>query len=173
MDDSHRTTDRPLPVIGTVTVRLDERDRSALAGELADRLVELIRPIFFGRELGGDLLGSGIRVLSVSEAARLLGMTQGQLRRREKQGGLPKRRKISERRVVYYWHEIQGIPANLVRVRDYRQLRQDEVAKKIGVGRATIERMAKNGGLPPKFDDRHWYERDIDDWLLRRPQVQD
>lgn len=111
----------------------------------------------------------GVRVRSVSDVARSLGKTTRQLRGLESKGILARRRRISGRRVGYLAHEVDGLAAEAVRVRDLRRLSLEDLAEKLGLHPKTVLRMTED--LPPRIDGLHWDERDIDDWLLSRPQV--
>lgn len=171
MDESRKksTEDHDLSsgLLGTVIVRLDQGSTKELVRLLAERI-----EIFLDDRLPGKT-GGGVRVLKVSEVARSLDKTRKELKGLESRGKLPRRRRLSGRRVGYLAHEVDGLSADAVQVRDDRTVTPKQLAHKLGLGSRTIDRMAGNGDLPPRVDGHRWHERDIDEWLLGRPQVLD
>lgn len=149
-----------------ITLTLDDEDRIVIAEEVASRIREEILALV--EQARG---GPGIRVLSPEEVAEMLGKSTRHLVRMEATGTAPRRRRISRRRVGYLAHEVDGTPVSQVLVRDGRRLTLDELAVKLGVNRKTIARMAEECDLPTPDGENRWLEREIDDWLLRRPQV--
>lgn len=159
--------------MGSVTVRLNEHDRRRLCNEVADtvlsRFLERFRPVLDQVEADAKV-GKGIRVLSSADVREQLGASQYQLDRLERSGQFPRRRQISSRRVGYFSHEIDGLPAEAVLAHPRRSLTLEELSAKIGLDRSTVSRMTKKRELPSKVDGK-WIEREIDEWLLSRPRV--
>ena len=148
-----------------VTFTLDDEDRILIAEEVANRIRgEILALVCQARG------APGIRVLSPAEVAKILGKSTRHLVRMEATGSAPRRRRISRRRVGYYAHEIDGTPHYEVIVRDERTLTIEDLVAKLGVNKKTIARMVEEKELPEPADNR-WLEREIDDWLLKRPQV--
>jgi len=93
--------------VPSLTLRLDRRDR--------DKLVEEVRAVVIGdlrielRSIFDELKslsplndnGPGIRVLSPAQAARGRGVSERHLYRLEAEGKVPRRRRISKRRMGY------------------------------------------------------------------------
>lgn len=147
-----------------LTVRLDDEDLMLLAEAVASRIREDILAF-----VSPARSAPGIRVLSRDQVAKMLRKSTRQLVRMEVEGRAPRRRRISRRRVGYFAHEVDGTPVNKVIVQDERRLTLDELSVKVGLNKKTIARMARE--LPEPDSDNRWLERDIDDWLLGRPQV--
>ena len=159
--------------MASLTVRLNEHDQRRLGDYVADkvlgRIIERFQPVLDQVQADAKI-GQGIRVLSTADVRQRLGKSQKQIDRLERSGRFPRRRLISSRRVGYYAHEIEGLPEEAVLAHHCRTLTREELSAKLGLGRSTLARMTCNGELPPKVDGR-WNEREIDEWLVSRPQV--
>lgn len=173
MDKRKRLTESYRPAgsaMGGRMLRFVQLDESAFAEAVAERVVARIidiRPFFLEQAKLTDTVGEGVRVVSVAELAKALRKDARLLKGLETAGELPRRRRITGRRVGYLAHEVDGVPAESVKVRDHRKLNLENLARKLGVHRKTVARMKSE--LPPTIDGGHWYERDIDEWLLSRP----
>ena len=148
------------------SIRLNEHEREAIADKVPRKPWKMYQHV--SPEAGSP--ASGIRVLSLSEAAEAVGKSKRHLARLEHVGDMPRRRRISRRRTGYFLHELQGLSADAVVVRDPRTLGREELAEKLGMNEKTVTRMVQEGEMPPP-DHGRWFERDIDAWLLERPQV--
>lgn len=168
MERRRKSSEMPTGTADQLTVEIGHRSRILIADDVAARVIEEFRP-YLERAATAGKAGEGIQVLSVKEVAARLGKTERQLPRLEDLGDLPRRRQISCRRIGFLSHELDGLPADAVKVRDHRRINREQLAAKLGLDRKTISAMVKRGELPPKIDARHWYERDIDEWLLTRP----
>lgn len=158
------------PVMRGRALTEDQQAQDAFADAVADRVVARIvdiRPFFLEQAKLTDTVGEGVRVVSVAELAKSLRKDPRLLKGLETAGVLPRRRQITDRRVGYLAHEVDGIPAESVKVRDHRKVYLEALARKLGVHPKTIVRIKTE--LPPMIDSRRWYERDIDEWLLNRP----
>lgn len=140
-----------------------------VAEELTPRLLAELRPLVEPTRQT-SLIGQGIRVLSVADVVSSTKKSEKLLRRLEASNEFPRRRQISARRVGYLAHEVEGLAAEAVQVQDRRKLRQDELVSKLGLHKKTVARMIEMGELPPP-ENGTWFERDIDEWILTRPQI--
>ena len=156
------------------TVSLNEHDRIVIADEVARQILESLPNLLQGQAprrmalRGGNT--PGIQVLSPEQVADHLDVSKRHLQRLESAGELPRRRRISTRRVGYFAHEVDGVPVEAVVVRDMRTIDRERLAEKLALAGKTIERMAAKRKLPrPSEDPGLWLERDIDAWLLKLP----
>ena len=155
------------------TVSLNEHDRIVIAEEVARQILRSLPDLLRGQEPRLALLGSetpGIQVLSPEQVADLLEMSVRNLRRMEAMGELPRRRRLSSRRVGYFVHEVEGVPVEAVAVRDQRTIDRESLAEKLSLATKTIERLTAAHRLPqPAEESGLWLEREIDSWLLKLP----
>ena len=156
------------------TLRLDPRDRAKLVDDVTTIIVGHLRIEL--RSIADELRQSahndncpGIRVLSPAQAAERRGVSVRHLYRLEAEGRVPRRRRISRRRMGFLSHELDGLPSEALTVRDGRKLSRRDFAEKLGVNERTLIRMLKAREAPAADEDGRWYERDIDAWLLSRP----
>ena len=153
------------------TVSLNELDRIVIAEEVARQILESLPNLLQGKAPRMALqegTAPGIQVLSPGQVADQMEVSKRHLQRLESAGELPRRRRISDRRVGYFAHEVDGVPAEEVVVRDMRTIDRERLAEKLSLAGKTIERMAAR--LPrPSEDGGVWFERDIDAWLLKLP----
>lgn len=157
--------------MASVSLRLHRDDLAAILGEVEkvlSRHLEVISNL--PRQPANDnQIGQGIRVVTVNKLAQRLGKSPRQLYRMERAGKLPRRRLLSQRRIGYFEHELEGIPAEAVTVLDRRTLTRTELAAKLSVHKMTLAQLLESHDLPQPNDRDLWQEREIDQWLLSRP----
>ena len=165
--DPDRARNHRAPNGSTVRVHLDRVETIRVTREIAAMILEEIRGQ--AAQLVEPTPDRGIEVLSVKEAAEHLNLSTSQLDRLHKKGEGPRRRRLTSRRVVYFRHELDGLPEREVLRGARRVLDLSALADKLRVTRPTVRRLLAE--LPPQNPEGEWHERDIDAWLLRRPRA--
>ena len=148
-----------------MTVVLDEKDVDRISKRVAEHLRIEFQPVF--DHLVPESNGPGVEVLSRPEAAQLRGVSERQLIRLEGRGECPRARRLSPGRVAYLRHELEGQAAATVLAGARRVLNRSDLAEKLGLNSRTLNRIL--GHLPSANAEGEWYEREIDEWLLRTP----
>ena len=147
-----------------ITISLEDGDLDRIAHKVLSKLQPMLERITPGRDEA-----PGVEVLSRAEAARVCGVSQRQLIRLETRGESPRARRISPGRIGYLRHELEGQPAAAVIAGSRRVLNRSSLAQKLGLNARTLARILDQ--LPPANAEGEWYEREIDEWLLKTPQA--
>ena len=151
--------------MSSIIFSLDDEDLKRISERVIDAIKKQLHPVL--KQIQPHHDGPGVEILDPPAAAELLDYSRRHLRRLENSGKIPRRRRISPGRVGYLRHELEGKPAAEVLTRSRRVLNRAALAEKLGLNPRTLGRILDQ--LPPPNAEGEWYERDIDEWILRTP----